>query len=381
LRAGEASRVVITWNLTRRTLLAAALLAGCRRQLARRYFGWLFLASASERGIAVADLSVFRYVTTIPLSATPGQVLRAGNQVFVTCPEAHSLCEIDPVRLRVAGRMDMGGRIAAATFISGINTIAVVTDQPAAFHLVNPVARRVTKRIALPPMPVGLDVTDSMAAVTTGSTNGVVRVPFGSGKIAGITAIGSKCGAIRFRKNGETILVGAPDAREIVTIDAASGVLLARLPLSFAPARFCPNEDGGQMFVTGMYGDVMAIVDPYQNQVDQTIIAGSRPFGMAVSTIDEQELLFVTNPGSGDLTIFDIETRRLASSVHIGGNPGEVLITPDGQYALVIDRDSGDVAVVRVRTVLVRTIRTKPLFTFFPTARAPQSAAIIPAET
>ena len=134
------------------------------------------------------------------------------------------------------------------------------------------------------------------------------------------------------------------------------------------------------MFVTGMDGDAVAIVDPYQNQVDQTIIAGSRPFAMAVFTIAGQELLFVTNRGSGDLTIFDIETRRLASSVHVGGNPGEVLLTPDGQYALVIDRDSGDVAVIRLRTVLERAIRTKPLFAFFPTAPGPQSAAIIPAE-
>jgi YVTN family beta-propeller protein len=372
---------VLTSNLTRRVLLATAFLAGCRRQLARRYFGWLFIASASERGIAVADLSVFRRVTTIPLLTTPDQVLRAGTQVFVTCPDAHALCEIDPVRLRVAGRIDVAGRIVAAAVVpGGVSEIAVVTDQPAFLHLVNTGTRRIAKRIALPPVPLRLGVTDTMAAVSTGSSNAIVRIPLAGGRIAGTTAVGSRCGAIHFRRDGETILVGAPDAREIVTLDAASGALLARLPLSFAPARFCSNEDGGQIFVTGMDGDSVAIINPYQNQVDQTMIAGSRPFGMAVSTIDGQELLFVTNPGSGDLTIFDVETRRLASSVHIGGNPGEVLLTPDGEYALVINRDSGDVAVIRVRTVLAKDIRTKPLFTFFPMAPVPQSAAIIPAE-
>jgi len=91
-------------------------------------------------------------------------------------------------------------------------------------------------------------------------------------------------------------------------------------------------------------------------------------------------LLFVTNPGSGDLSIFDVGTRRLAASVHVGGNPGEVLLTADGEYALAIDRDSGDVAVVRVRSVLARDMKAKPLFTFFPTAARPQSAAIVPAE-
>jgi hypothetical protein len=44
------------------------------------------------------------------------------------------------------------------------------------------------------------------------------------------------------------------------------------------------------------------------------------------------------------------------------------------------DQDSGDVAVVRVRSVLARDMKTKPLFTFFPTAARPQSAAIVPTE-
>jgi DNA-binding beta-propeller fold protein YncE len=99
---------------------------------------------------------------------------------------------------------------------------------------------------------------------------------------------------------------------------------------------------------------------------------------MAVGTVDGQELLFVTNPGSGDLTIFDIDTRMLAASVHVGGKPGEVLLTPDGEYALVVNQESGDVSVVRIRTALDRKNKVKPLFTVFPMAGDPQSATIVP---
>ena len=42
------------------------------------------------------------------------------------------------------------------------------------------------------------------------------------------------------------IIVGIPEAREIVSIDAESGALLARLPLPIAPSRFCFNPDGGR---------------------------------------------------------------------------------------------------------------------------------------
>jgi YVTN family beta-propeller protein len=366
--------------LTRRgfsSVLAGESLAGCGRKLAQRSSGWLFIASAAERGIAVTDLSEFRRAGAVALSQIPGQVIRARDKVFVTCPDAHLLFEIDPARLAVAGKIPVPGRIVAAAAVPESGEIAVLVDQPPALLRIDAATRRIAKRIALPAPPTAFALTGSMAAVA--SANSLIRVSLNAGNVAGVTPLGSRCGAVLFRKDGGTVLVGAPEGKQIVTFDAASGSLLARLPLPFAPVRFCTNNDGGQVFVTGDSGDVIAIASPYQNEVDQTLVAGSRPVGLAVAVSGQQELLFVTNAGSGDLTIFDIETRGLAASVHIGGNPGEVLVTPDGEYALVVNRDSGDVAVVRVKTALDKSVRTKPLFTFFATAASPQSAAIIPA--
>ena len=134
------------------------------------------------------------------------------------------------------------------------------------------------------------------------------------------------------------------------------------------------------MFVTGTGADALAIVNPFQNEVGETILAGRTPYGMAVS--EARNLLFVTNPETGDLTILDIETRGVSASVHVGENPGEVLLTPDGEYALVVDPRSGNVAVVRITTVLDRKVKTNsppsPLFTVFPTAADARSAIIVP---
>ncbi|MEP6716012.1 MAG: YncE family protein [Terriglobia bacterium] len=362
--------------MTRRALLTSALLAGCGRKLAPRYFGWLFVASASERGIAVADLAEFRRAGTISLNQIPGSVLRSGERVFVTCPDVHSISVIDPSRLSVSGKIDVPGQIVAAAIVPGSGALAVLIRQPALLLLIDPASGRVTKKIRLPAAPLGFDINDRMSAVAVGGS--IVRVSITDAEVLGTTAIGADCGPVRFRVDGETILAGVPHLKEVVTVDAASGALLARLTMPFAPARFCFNEDGGQMFVTGMDGDAIVIVDTFQNQVDETFIAGSKPYGMAVGSSDGQSLLFVTNTGSGNLTIFDIDTRHLAASVYVGGNPGEVLLTPGGEYALVIGRDSGDVSVIRLQTVLNRGIRTKPLFTVFATGTAPRSAAIIP---
>lgn len=373
----------------RRAFLAATALAACGRPRAPRYRGWLFIASEDERGVAVGDIAEFRHVTTIALPRIPQQLLLAGDQVFITCPDAGMICEIDPGSFTLRGSITLPGRIVACAVTRGGASLVAVTDRPAALHVVDTQARRVVRTVALPESPLGMDISEDRAAVTTAG-NSVVRISLADGRPAGSTALGLRGGVIRFRPDGKSILTGAAERNQIVTLDAATGEMLTRLPLAFVPRRFCFSADnGGQMFVTGTGEDSIVIVSPYQSEVDETMVAGHKPYGMAVAAVEGRNLLFVTNTGSADLTIFDIDTRELASSVHIGGNPGEVLITPDGAYALVIDRDTGDVSVVRMSVALDRKLGmkereaslgqgTRPLFTVFPTGAAPQSAVIIP---
>jgi YVTN family beta-propeller protein len=221
-----------------------------------------------------------------------------------------------------------------------------------------------------------MDVGGAMVAVTVPSRHRIARIGVPQLKLLGMTDAGVGCGTVRFRKDGKLILAGAAAERQIVTLDAPSGALLARLLVPIAPSRFCFNGDGGQMFVSGEGADVVAIVSPYQSEVGETMIAGRTPGALAVS--DSRNLLFVSNPGSGDLTILDIDTRHLSASVHVGEDPGEVLLTPDGEYALVVDRHSGNVSVIRITTVLDHKVRAKPLFTVFPTAADARSAIIVP---
>jgi YVTN family beta-propeller protein len=363
-------------DVSRRSLLLGAMASACARKRGTRYQGWLFVASGAEKEIAVADLASFRRVAAIPLPYAPDQLFASGRRVFAICRDAQAIVEIDVERFRFAGKIGLPGKPVAARLLQNANAAIVLTSEPGSLLKVDLMARRVTARLQLPGAPVDLDLSGHLAAITIPARNSIVRVYIPELRFAGATDTAVPCDAVRFRRDGETILAGAAASREIVVIDAVSGKLLTRLPLPVAPSRFCFNSDGGQMFVTGKGTDALAIVSPFQNEVDQTILAGRTPFAMAVS--DRRNLLFVTNPESGDLTILDIDTRGVVASVHAGENPGEVLLTPDGEYALVVDLQSGNVSVVRIPTVLDRNVKTKPLFTVFPTAADARSAIIVP---
>jgi YVTN family beta-propeller protein len=380
-------------NISRRALLgiapAALLASACGRRRASRYQGWLFVSSGDGKSVSVADLAYFRHITTIPLPCAPEQLLHSGGRVFALCREGQSLIGINPATMSIASKIPLPGKPVAARLIADGNVALVLTEGPNLLLSVDLSSRRVTARLSLPGAASDIDLaretSPGQAALSIPSQNSIARVSLPAFRIAGVTDVGVPCAALRFRPDGKTILAGATAARQIVTIDSATGRLLARLPLPLAPSRFCFNGDGGQMFVTGAGQDAVTIVSPFQNEVDQTILAGRTPWAMAVS--ESRNLLFVTNRESGDLTILDIDTRTLAASVHVGENPSDVLLTPDGEYALVLDRRTGNVSVVRIPSVLghdpgaLGKARTKPLFTVFPTVSDARSAIIVPFES
>src|SRR5207248_256097 len=126
--------------------------------------------------------------------------------------------------------------------------------------------------------------------------------------------------------------------------DVATGKTVVRLPLPLEPANFCFLGDGGQLFMTGLGMDGVVIVLPFSTEIGETILAGRTPGPMAAWTTPSYSYLFVSNAETGDVTVIDIETRKLIVVVHTGGKPQQILFTPDNQYALILNSGSGDLA-------------------------------------
>ena len=126
--------------------------------------------------------------------------------------------------------------------------------------------------------------------------------------------------------------------------------------------------------MTGEGRDVVVVVYPYYvPEVAETILAGSRPGAMGCSGTH----LFVTNPAAGDVSIVNVERRRVVAVASVGAEPGHVTITPDGEYALVLNRKSGDMAVLRIAGLQPDRRKTAALFTLIPVGSKPVSAVVM----
>ena len=89
-----------------------------------------------------------------------------------------------------------------------------------------------------------------------------------------------------------------------------------------------------------------------------------------------ESLLFVTSPQSGAVSILNIATYGLIGVVQVGTDPGFVAITPDDQYALVLNRTSGDMAVLGVGAMTRNRYKSAALLTVIPVGSRPVSAAV-----
>ena len=83
----------------------------------------------------------------------------------------------------------------------------------------------------------------------------------------------------------------------------------------------------------------------------------------------------VASPQSGDVSILEINSRKVIAVVPVGSDPGTIVITPDNRYALVLNRKSGDVAVLRASTLAGNRFRWA-LLTVIPVGERPVSAAV-----
>jgi DNA-binding beta-propeller fold protein YncE len=192
--------------------------------------------------------------------------------------------------------------------------------------------------------------------------------------------LGSPVGNIRFRGDGQMLLAARPNERSILGIDVETQQFVAELPLAMEPDHLCFNFDQGQLFVTGKGMDGVAIVFPYKTmEVEQTVLAARNPGFMATS--DQPAYLFIASANGSDVSILNIDTRKLIGVVDVGGQSEFIAITPDNRFALVLNKTSGTMAVIHIPTI--RTTREKKglsLFALVDVGAKPVHVAVLPRE-
>jgi DNA-binding beta-propeller fold protein YncE len=360
-------------------LAGFALSGACGRKKGSGFPGYVLIATSGENSLAVVDLTTFRLQKPIPLGARPTAVVPAGpgNHTFVLTPSTGTVHLLDAsLKVLRSGRLadelsDIrvtpdGKRLLA---ISGSRRELIEAD---ATSLV------VVTRHQLEASPIALDIAPGpFAAVSTGE-HGTVELFHLETRQHWRSRIPGRVGAVRFRADGQRLLVANLQGRALTALAVPALEVIAELPLAMQPENLCFNSDEGQLFVSGDGADGIAIVFPYSPfAVDETVLAGRDPGVMACSA--SPAYLFVGSNIGSDVCILSIDTRKVIGIVDVGQRPTYITVTPDSQYALVLDETANALAVIHIPAIRANRNKTgASLFTVLAVGDKPVHAAVVP---
>ena len=363
--------------LSRRTLIATALLAGCGRRRASGFDGYAFVATATSHAVVVVDLTGFAVRKRIALDAEPSLLVNHPRRpvIYALAPQARAVYEIDAERQEVARRASLRGAPRALQIAPDGARLWVSTTQPAGLVSIDAASFAAGPAAGLEADPIGFDITADGSRMVVLLSNRTLRlIDLATGRREAPIALGADPGAVHFRLDGKQILVAERGERQLRILDTETRRVVVELPLALRPDHWCFKSDGGQLFLTGEGRDAVVVAYPYQTEIAQTSLSGHSPGAMAVC--ESPEFLFVANPAAGSVTVFDIATQRVVAVTAVGREPGEILITPDQQYALVLNRGSGDMAVIRLAAVQPGPTKRLSLFTLIPVGDRPVSGVV-----
>ena len=150
-----------------------------------------------------------------------------------------------------------------------------------------------------------------------------------------------------------------------------SDVLLSILDVGQTPVHLALKPDGGEAFVSNYESDTISELTTSTNEVGGAYLMGTHPVRGLVSA--DNSLLYVSNFGAGRVIIYGIDDgKRIGEGVKVGEGPDALAFNSSGRLLLVVDAQSGDIAVVRTAT----SADPASLLTLFPAGRSPNDIVV-----
>jgi YVTN family beta-propeller protein len=363
---------------SRRAFVLGCGALACGRRRATGFPGYAFVANSGAQSVAAVDLTSFTAVRQIRLDSAPASVVAHPERemAYVMAPQSGTIYEITAAGLAVKRKLSLKATAVAMRLAPGGAFLWVLCRSPHALIRVA-LDNFGVVRLKLPADPLDFDVSGDglAAAVVFPEMRAVGLLDLRKPALTRVIPAGDDPRAVRFRLDGQQVLVANRSARMLTVLDCKSGAALVRLSLPVEPENFCVKADGGEIFVSGKGMDAVVVVDPFHTQVTETLLAGKAPGAMAISA--SPEYLFAANPQSGDVTVLEVETRSLLAVVMVGQEPRCITFTPDRQFALVANYRSGDLAVIRMAAIQPGRNKTAPLFNMIPVGTGPVSVAVV----
>ena len=133
-------------------------------------------------------------------------------------------------------------------------------------------------------------------------------------------------------------------AGAVWAIDAATGAVVAKVPVGKHPAHVVVAGDGRTAYITNGGDNTVSVVDTAVQRVIGVIPVDASPHGLRISPDGKQ--VWVANLKGGSVSVIDTVSRKQVAQIAAGKGPAQVGFTPDGRFGFVSLSEEDKVAVI-----------------------------------
>jgi YVTN family beta-propeller protein len=288
----------------------------------------VFVENTNSGDVSIIDANSLRVVGTIPVGLSPDDIVAAptGDVLYVS---------------RIVHRAD--GRPAGTGELVAID----------------PFTRQVSWRVGFRGVPNHLAVSPDGHRVYVTVVSGDYVDVFDATRHALVDSVNVGTGPhdIEVSRDGKTVYVGLIRGTDVTVFDAASGRTLRRIPFGANVRPIALSHDENRLYVqlSQFYGFVVA--DPRTGEILRRVEMprpkeAHWPDTLPVTTnhglrITADGRYLIANGSMTDLAaIYSLPDLRLVATIPVGRDPNWVTLSPDGRRAFISNRGSDDVSVI-----------------------------------
>jgi YVTN family beta-propeller protein len=164
------------------------------------------------------------------------------------------------------------------------------------------------------------------------TTTAVVTVDVATLSIVRTVDVGSAPNGFAVHPGGRLLFVSSFDAGTVSEIDMFTGQVLRVFTTFGTPQEMALNRKGTRLYVANE-GGWLDEIDLASGDLTNRITLQAGAFGVGVTPDDGEA--YLTLPSAGLIQIFKLQSRKLAKSINVGGEPRRIAFSQKGNIAAV----------------------------------------------
>lgn len=281
-----------------------------------------------DNAVAVVDTETSRVVTTIPVSAPDGLVIRPdGAKVYVSSNNGSVVEVIDTATETVKTSIEVGTQPAGLSVTADGKYVVASVQGEGEEAIIDTATDTVVART-----PVGKAHNSGLSAdgarafvasqVADAPAVDVVDIP--SGMAGPAFALDASPRALS-ELDGKLYATVAGSG-DIEVLDALSGAKTGSIPTGGSPHDIRPTLDGEFMLTVSQTAGELELVAPDTDSVVGRVATGKMPHWIGLS--GDGAFAYVTNEGDNNLVVVDLSARGIERTIAVGSAPRKIAVQP-----------------------------------------------------